>query len=47
MKTIVAFRFNAVVNAAGTFLNTRYSYLINMHHHFKKRKNNELYIFTT
>ena len=47
MKTSVIFRFITVVCAINTCLKAGASYLINYSHHYKKRKNNELLIFTT
>jgi hypothetical protein len=47
MKSIVAFRFSTEVIAVNSRLKAGISHLINSHHHYKKRKNNELHIFTT
>jgi hypothetical protein len=48
MKTRIIFRFSvAVVAAVITCLKAGKIHSINIHHHFKKRKNNELSIFTT
>jgi hypothetical protein len=46
MKTSVNFRFSTVYCAIKSCLKAGASYSINLHQHYKKRKNNELLIFT-
>jgi hypothetical protein len=47
MNTLVAFRFITAVVAVNSCMKAGTIHLTNMNHHFKKRKNNELLIFTT